>query len=144
MKDSTVEKSERALRRMVARLPEMSVGDSRAILESLSQAQQARVADMLQKLEGNEPRRRPSPPLDPNVLPPGLSPWLVERLGASPAERTDAADNHGMTDHAVEALRASARELDPPPLGPRRSESLLGLFTRRTLGQAAPSFPQIP
>ncbi len=119
---------------MVARLPELDPQDCQAVLDTLSESQRARVNALLRELEGMPFENRTPLALDTKALPPGLSPWLLDRLGAAPEEGGVLAGKQDMTVHAMEALKACALELDPPPLSVRGSEPLRDTV-KRIFGQ---------
>jgi hypothetical protein len=73
------------------------------------------------------------PAFDPQSVSPGLSPWLLDRLGVDGVERLPGRE--AMTLHAADALKACLLELDPLPYDPLRGRSLLGLLRQGVLGR---------
>ena len=109
---------DRALRRMIARLPALPVADLDAVLDSLDERQRMRVRGLLAELVGVPAAKRDSSErgqVDVAMLPPGLSPWLLDRLGVPLAGGAAIAPSAAMTSHAAATLRACACELAPMP-----------------------------
>jgi hypothetical protein len=123
MKGCAVNRPDRALRLTVGRLADLAPSDSEAILDGLTQRQRARVSGLLDELNGTA---KPAPRFDAKALPPGLSPWLLERLGIPPDEGAVLAGAALMSDHALRSLKACAAELDPAPPEPEPLPSLIG------------------
>lgn len=118
---------------MVTRLPAMAAADYEAVLESLDERQRARVGELLAEYDGlaTLPAGRPAPRFAADALPPGLSPWLLERLGIPQPDGGALAGGDAVTPHAADMLRSCAAELDPAPPEPERGPSLLAKAAQR-------------
>ena len=106
--------TERALRKMIAELAEMPACTCRTVLNQLDEAQSDRVQALLDEYRGqNEPVVAVA--FEVQDLPPDLSPWLAELLGASATDANALQDDRPLTRSTKDALRACAAELGSSP-----------------------------
>lgn len=132
-------KPERALRRMVARLAELSPPDREAVLDTLDDTQRSRVSAVL----GDMQRAGPKPATRiPPAAAAGLSPWLLERAGFSIEGHSPAPALGMVTPHAQDALRSCMAETEttagnrPETPSFARVGSALAAILRRVAGTA--------
>lgn len=130
-------RSDRALRRMVSRLPSMKKADFDAIMKTLSDEHRAKVIILLEELEGSQSK---VDALDETTLrnplitvPDNLSPWLVARVNGNPAAAAEMIEQFSMTAHAQASLRLCAAELVPQPTKSARP-SLFGQLWMHLVG----------
>lgn len=133
-----VERSDQALRRMVARMPSMAKADFEAIVEDLSDQQRAKVLALLKELEGSHVGGVAANELQldhsPLIVPDNLSSWLAARVNGNPAAGDEVVEQFSMTPHAISELRACAAELVPQPETGTKRPSLLDQLFRRLMG----------
>jgi len=97
--------SDRALRRLVARLGAARTEDVEAVLSRLDPAQRRRIRALLH----GDAVPAPAPAAPPVDLAEGLAPWLRARVRAATGTQTaDDKRSFGMTPAAIEALAAAA------------------------------------
>jgi len=143
--------SDRALRKLAARLGAVRGEDAEAVLAALEPAQRRRVAALI----AGEPAAKAPPPA-PAKAPAqardlsGLSPWLAVRVAAAlgPAVEKDQRSRpapsavwrrgtaFSMTPAALDALRLAAEALPAVEPAPRRPTRRLLARLRRTPAQA--------
>jgi len=132
-----VERPERALRRMIARMPALAPDDCDMILDSLGDRQRARVLALLAQIDGPpvaaETVRHAS--IEPGPLQAGLSPWLLDRAGLRQPEAGGLPRAGEMTQHARLALRRCAAGIgqSDAKLGAEGGLSLFGVLRRRVV-----------
>jgi hypothetical protein len=128
MKERAVAQSDRALRRMVGRLPTLSPGDFDAVLDALSLDQRNRVLELLKEFDDDtDITSRDVAAFDrfeTLVVPADLSPWLVARVNGNPRAGDEVTEIFSMTDHAAVTLRECAAEIEPQPARRFRTASL--------------------
>lgn len=120
--------SERALRRMILRLRDLSSEDFDAVIEMLDDSERPRVLKLLAQLgEQSQPHSSTiaTPPFAEVVLPSGLSPWLVARVNGKHDDGDETMDPFFMTPHAQQSLRRCAATMTPQPEKRASSPSLL-------------------
>jgi len=127
--------SDRALKRLVARLGGARDEDVEAVLKELGPGQRKQIRDMLRGAPP-PPRKSAPPPADAPDSGEGLSLWLRTRLrAASGAASAEASPRFTMTETAARALIAAAAEPQtrarPAPLArPSRIEQMKGRLIR--------------
>ncbi|WP_296198648.1 hypothetical protein [Sphingorhabdus sp.] len=133
-----MERSDQALRRMVARMPSMAKADFDAIMEDLSDQQSVKVLALLKELEGSHVEDIAANELQPHhtplIVPDNLSSWLVARVNGNPAAGDEVVEQFSMTQHAISELRVCAAELVPQPETGTKRPSLLDQLFRRFIG----------
>jgi hypothetical protein len=118
---------DRHLRRMVAKLQDLAVDDFDAIVAQLDLPQRRRVLLMLDQLRGASSQpdcASVSEEPGQKGWPPGMSPWLIERIDGRDLVGA-AEDGNAITEYARQALRRRAGALLSQPQEHGRSASLV-------------------
>jgi|GEM_PF-1950284 len=100
---------DRAVRQVVVDLAGLHPDDVGAILDELDSEERRKIEGLLREYEGASDVQKTSPERRPTLFDGSqLSPWLVERLGSSPAV------SYAMTQQARHVLSECAIQLCPP------------------------------